>query len=177
MERTNNMPDDSGAETIEAGDLVRIKPDAPVRGLSAKHLRDIGAIGIVLLNFNGNTAGVLQYADFADRRFPQGVMTFQFETEYFELVDINKMTDVECEFPFPPYQPADELAALRSELAAMTEREAIAARLCEVQKAELELLRAAIQEAIHIFDRDDGAGQSAWNMRAVLQGALRGKQP
>jgi hypothetical protein len=33
-------------------------------------------------------------------------------------------------------------------------------------------LRGAIKDAIEIFDRDGGEGQSAWNMRAVLLQAL-----
>lgn len=38
--------------------------------------------------------------------------------------------------------------------------------------AERDALLTAINEAVHIFDRDGGESQSAWNMRAVLLQAL-----
>lgn len=88
----------------DAGDYVRIPRDAMVAGPNIRPLRDIGAIGHVLPNYNGNTSGIIFWVAFPDRMREEGEVVLRFGQDdlSIELVDVEAMNGVEAYFGEPP---------------------------------------------------------------------------
>ena len=152
------------SEEIQAGDLVRIKADALVAGPNIRPLRDIGAIGYVLPNYNGNTTGVYFWAAFPDRERESGEVELRFTQQdlCIELVDIDAMTAVEDYFgdllPEQATNPTDALAEARERVAALEqERDELRAALAPfANAAEDEDVKAADEKEALLVNNSEG---------------------